>query len=480
MVYLPVKSCHVTLTDEAGAFSPPILSSFQTNSWCNWTIWAGPDKHILIYIEGFEGKPDCEENQDKILFQGVTSSVGNKVAYACRNHGTLVFATQAVAAHVVFLSRALSQNQGPKPFKGRYYVFEDYQMSTSADGNVVPEEPVLKSNSRIGDPSYIIHSRRISDFEKMNRIPTYENNHPVSSKGRWNKTNNASSLEVLLGSAVSNDTSVSFSKSPTSALGVKEMQVIKPSADEDHTGNDPLVDGLRKTVVLDSNGLEDKEKAILPSASPYESQKFRTKIEAVAAGITTLSAGVENNGRAPADQRPTYVKDVGRAKFERSGFPSGVTFPQVFLQEQRPPISPPKNIPEEDQDRALQPWQSHPEISKKGSDAVKFQHVEIKEAAGVERTDGQLMREGNGDRYVEVTDGAGRRRSHGTERLSVNVPGKSTMKPKPHLTTLVHPNVFHVVSSLDILNGDLMGISTTSHSQVVLPGKWKKYSSRGG
>ncbi|KAL8173284.1 UNVERIFIED_CONTAM: hypothetical protein K2H54_043950, partial [Gekko kuhli] len=465
MVYLPIKSCHVTLMDDTGTFSPPPFSSVQTNHWCNWTIWAGPDKHILIYIKGFEGKPDCEENQDKILFQGVASSVENKVVYACRNHGTLVFATQAVAAHVVFLSKASSQNHGPKRFKGRYSIFEDHQMSTSADGSVVPEEPMLKSGSRSGVPSYVIHSRRISDFEEMDGIPSTENSQPVNSKGRWNKTNNASSLEALLGPAVSSYTPVSFSKSTTNVLDMKETQIIKPSADEYRAGNDAFAGSLKKTIVVGSKGPEGKEKAILPSASPYESQKFRTRTQLVASGITTTSAGAGNNGRALVPQGPTYVKNTGRTKFERSGFLSGVTSPQVLLKEQRPPVSPPKSFPEEDPDRVPQPWPPHAEISKKVSDAVEFQHVEIKEVSEGERTDGRVMREGKGDRYVAV----GRSRSHGTEPHSVNTSNKSTMKPKPHLTTSAHPNVFQVVPSLNILNSDLMGIATTSRSRVVLP-----------
>ncbi|KAF7249380.1 Transmembrane matrix receptor MUP-4, partial [Varanus komodoensis] len=56
LAYLPIKSCHVTLKAEAGTFSPPTLSRIPYNNWCNWTIWAGPHKHILIYIDGFEGK----------------------------------------------------------------------------------------------------------------------------------------------------------------------------------------------------------------------------------------------------------------------------------------------------------------------------------------------------------------------------------------------------------------------------------------
>ncbi|XP_060086568.1 uncharacterized protein LOC132565967 [Heteronotia binoei] len=456
MVYLPVKSCHVTLTGEAGTFSPPPFSSIQANHWCNWTIWAGPDKHILIYIEGFEGKPGCEENQDKILFQGVTSRPENRVTDACRNHGTLVFATQAVAARVVFLSKASPQIDGPKHFKGRYYIFEDYQTSASADGDALPE--ALESGSRHGIPSYKIHSRRISDFEKTGRIPSDVNIRPVSREGRRNKTNTASSLKALPEPAVSNYPIVSFSKSTASTLDMKEIEVIKPAADEHRTGS------LKKTVALGSNGLEGKEKATLSAASSYDSQKFRTKTNLMTAGIITTSAGPGKNGHAPVHQRPTYEKDIGRAKFERSGSPSWVTFPQVFLREQRLPVSPPKSIPEEDTHLVLQPWPSKTEISKKVSNVVEFQQVEIKEAAGGERTSGQVVREGNGDSYV-----AGRSRSHSTELLSVNVPDKSTMKPRPHLTTSAHPKVFRVVSSLNVLNSDLMGITTTSQSQVVLP-----------
>ncbi|XP_077171477.1 uncharacterized protein LOC143826518 isoform X2 [Paroedura picta] len=413
MVYLPVKSCHVTLMDEAGTFSPPTFSTVQTNNWCNWTIWAGPDKHISIYIEGFEGKLDCEENQDKILFQGTGSSTENKVTYACRNQGTLVFEAQAVAAHVVFLSKASSQNHGPKHFKGRYSISEDSPISASADGDVVPEEPALNSSRRFGIPSHIIHSRYISNFERVGRIPGSENSQPLNTEERLKKTNNASSLEALLGPAVSGHSPVSFSKSTTNVLGMKEAQVIKPSADEFQTGSDAVASNLKENVIFGSNGLEDKEKATLPS------HKFSPKMKLVAAGITAPSAGVENSGRTPVHQRPTFRKEAGRAKFERSGFLSGVTFPQVLLREPSLPISPPRSIPEEGQDQVLQ----LKEISKKVSSAMEFPHVEMKEVAGGERTDGQVMREGAGDRYGAAADGTGRGQPHGTGWLPTNMPG---------------------------------------------------------
>ncbi|XP_048338865.1 uncharacterized protein LOC125425304 [Sphaerodactylus townsendi] len=460
MVYLPVQSCHVTLKDDTGMFSPPMFSNAHANNWCNWTIWAGPDKHILIYIEGFEGKPNCDENQDKILFQGVRSSVENKVAHACRNRGTLIFATRAQAAHVVFLSKAASQNHGPKPFKGQYYIFEDYEVSPSANGDMVLEEPVLKSNSRTGFPSYIIHSRRIPDFEKVNRAPTNENHLSLSSKERWNRTNHASNLEALLRPAVSNYTPLSFSKSAKNVIDMKERQVIKPFADEYQIGTGILPGSLKKTVVLGLNGFADEEKAIIPS----ESQKFRMKSKLEATGVTTESVGIENNGRVPIRWRSPYVKDDGRAKFERSGFLSGVTFPQASLKVQRPPISPPRIIPEEDPYQVLQPRGSHSEISKKASNAVEFQHVEMEEG---ERMDGQVIRVGDGDRHV--ADGGRRNESHGTELLAVNRLGKSAMKTKPHLTTVAQLNMLNVFSSPDVPNSDLMGFGPTSHPEVVLP-----------
>ncbi|XP_054852185.1 uncharacterized protein LOC129341179 [Eublepharis macularius] len=374
MVYLPVKSCHVTLNKGAGTFSPPTFSSIQTNNWCNWTIWAGPRKHILIYIEGFERKPDCEENQDKILFQGIRSSVENKVVYACRNHGTLIFATQAEAAHVVFLSKASSQNHSHKYFKGWYYIFEDYEMSTSAVGDVVvPEEPVLKYNSSIEFPSYIIHSRHISDLEN-DRIPSNENS---LLEEKSNKTKNAPILEALLRPAARNYASVSFSKPTKNVtlhdLELKEMQVMKPPTDE-HRINDTFSGGLKKTGVLVSNSMEDTEKAISPPAPLYDSQKFRIRTEVVVAGVTRDSPGVENN----MHWRSTHMKDAERAKFEKSDFPSGVTIPQLSLKEPRPPVFPPKSIPEEKQ-------QPHAVISTKVSDAIEFPYVVLKEAARGER-----------------------------------------------------------------------------------------------
>ncbi|TFK02567.1 fibrillin-2 [Platysternon megacephalum] len=216
LLYLPIRSCHVTLKDEIGTFSPPARSGIQTNIWCNWTIWAGPQKHILIYIKGFQGKEDCDENPDKIIFQGVLSSVERKVVYACKNQGTLIFATQALAVHVVFLSKGNSLNHERKYFKGQYYVFEDYETSRSTNDTAAPQEPVKKTTRktkygsiRFYPKSPIKHYRGLLDFVKtstahnenqlLNKLPTLD-------KEGWGKNGSSTKLETFLRFVLGNNT----------------------------------------------------------------------------------------------------------------------------------------------------------------------------------------------------------------------------------------------------------------------------------
>ncbi|KAJ7396028.1 hypothetical protein BTVI_149010 [Pitangus sulphuratus] len=133
----------------SGVFYLPLHADIKTNIWCNWTIWAGPQKHIVIYVQGFEGSDGCGNNQDKIIFQGVSSTVETKVVYACHNRGTLVFATQAAEVQVLFLSGSGSQSHKYKYFKGQYYVFRDPEVVGSSNDTIAaPQEPDQETSKK--------------------------------------------------------------------------------------------------------------------------------------------------------------------------------------------------------------------------------------------------------------------------------------------------------------------------------------------
>ncbi|XP_076191089.1 uncharacterized protein LOC143158694 isoform X2 [Aptenodytes patagonicus] len=123
-------------------FYLPLHADIKTNIWCNWTMLAGSQKHIVIYIQGFQGSDGCGKNHDKIIFQGVLSSVETKVVYACHNQGTLVFATQATAVHVLFLSGSGSLSHEYRHFKGRYHILRDSETVSSSNDTIAPQEPV--------------------------------------------------------------------------------------------------------------------------------------------------------------------------------------------------------------------------------------------------------------------------------------------------------------------------------------------------
>lgn len=144
--YYPVRSCHVIFQDGFGLFYLPLYGDIQANIWCNWTIWAGPQKHIVIYIQGFQSSEGCGKNQDKIIFQGVLSRVETKVVYACHSRDTLIFAAQAIAVHVLLLSKSGPLSSKYKHFEGRYYVFGDYEAVRSSGGAVAPQEPVQETS----------------------------------------------------------------------------------------------------------------------------------------------------------------------------------------------------------------------------------------------------------------------------------------------------------------------------------------------
>ncbi|CAN8203081.1 unnamed protein product [Coccothraustes coccothraustes] len=139
--YFPIRSCHLIFRDGSGLFYLPLHADINANIWCNWTIWAGPQKHIVIYIQGFQGSDGCGNNQDKIIFQGVSSSVETKVVFACHNQGTLVFAAQATAVQVLFLSGSGSRSHEYRYFRGQYYVFRDSKtLGSSSDTIAAPQE----------------------------------------------------------------------------------------------------------------------------------------------------------------------------------------------------------------------------------------------------------------------------------------------------------------------------------------------------
>lgn len=125
-------------------FSLPPHADANTNIWCNWTILAGPQQHVVIYIQGFQGSEDCAKNQDKIIFQGVLSRVEPQVVYACHSRGTLVFATQAAALRVLLLAGRASLRSRYGHFRGHYYVFRDSALSNDAMAPPGPVQEVSK------------------------------------------------------------------------------------------------------------------------------------------------------------------------------------------------------------------------------------------------------------------------------------------------------------------------------------------------
>nr|XP_020646288.1 uncharacterized protein LOC110077512 isoform X2 [Pogona vitticeps] len=463
-VYLPVKSCHVILKNKAGTFSPPILSRSQTNNWCNWTIWAGSHKHILIYIEGFEGNSNCEENQDKIIFQGVSSSVESKIAYSCRNHNTLIFAAQAVAVHVVFLSKSPSQNHSHKHFKGRYFIFEDYEM----------KEPVSKSNSSAGFPrkSDIMHSGHILDFLKTNGTPSNDSWLPVTTKKSWKENGSARTSEAVVKPTLSNYTQVSFMKSEenvtSNPLAMKAIHVANPSVDDIRTGNESSSGNLKKMLGLGSNSLENEEKPFVHDlsvllTSTHVSQKLKMTTKSAEwkdHETTTESARLKNGGYITTHLITTYSEAV-KAMFGKVPFKSRITFPQVLIEEQRTPTLSPKSILEKGQNES---FQSNSGLSRKNVDVTEYQQgVRLREALERQHMDNQVYRQEkrNSNEYM-VAVLAGNNKS----QLITETPQSSTNQTKPQQTTLDYPNVLHDLS-LRALNHNLVDTATTLSPQGI-------------
>ncbi|XP_053236339.1 uncharacterized protein LOC128409867 [Podarcis raffonei] len=464
LVYLPVTSCHAVLEGDAGTFSPPDLSRMPGNSWCNWTIWAGPHKHILIYIEGFEGISQCEENQDKLIFQGVLSSVESKVTYACRNHGTLVFAAQAVAVHIVFLSTMSSHNHSHKYFKGRYYVFEDYETFTGG------ERPVVKSNSSAGlsPKSFIMHSQHILDFVNTSRKLSSKNGLPATSKERWWRNGKATSLESFLQPTVS--LLKTKKKVTLKPLDMKRIHVAKPTIDDIRNGNITSSSNFKKTLVLESSSFENEDKAIMykpiaSSATLRVSQKVRMMTKLVAMkghGTVTESVNLQNSGHRTTRWKPAYMSNTGRTILGTSAL-SGTTFPQMFMEDQRTPVSPPKSIPEKKQEQVPHSLLTNSEFSRKIMDEMELQHLELQEVYTGEQRNNQAFGEENGnrDKYIAVTTAVGKNDSRGAEQLTTEMPDIPTAKPETYLTTVGDPNVLPA-PSLRMLNRKLLGPTTTT------------------
>ncbi|CAH2253685.1 N-acetyllactosaminide beta-1,3-N-acetylglucosaminyltransferase 2 isoform X4 [Pelobates cultripes] len=174
LAYVPARSCHVQLTNESGKFSPPVFyGNMDTYLWCNWTILAGPGKHIIIYINGFQTNLNCDENQDEIIFEGVSSTVENSVVYACWNKYTHVYATEAVAVHIVFLWRSFSHISSSKYFEGKYYVFEDPDHRNTTSHHHCVLEPIMQSTLAIESTS---KPRSEPSIPTVLDMTTYEQN----------------------------------------------------------------------------------------------------------------------------------------------------------------------------------------------------------------------------------------------------------------------------------------------------------------
>ncbi|XP_031805111.1 uncharacterized protein LOC100927735 [Sarcophilus harrisii] len=149
-MYVPVRRCHVTLKNKMGEFSIPVTRKHHfKNIWCNWTIWAGPRNHIIIYIQGFRGSKDCEENTDKIIFQGIASVVESTIIYACWNKRLHVYATQALGVNVALLSKNYAWSRQYKHFRGKYYIFRDPRAKVSEKEVLTFQGPFQRPSNKL-------------------------------------------------------------------------------------------------------------------------------------------------------------------------------------------------------------------------------------------------------------------------------------------------------------------------------------------
>ncbi|XP_070588627.1 uncharacterized protein [Erythrolamprus reginae] len=452
-VYRPVKSCHVILKDKTGFFSPPSLIKAETNNWCNWTIWAGPQKHILIYIKGFEGKSNCDDNQDRILFQGVLSSTENKVVYACRNHGTLIFATQAVAVYVIFLSEVSSQNQNHKHFKGRYYIFEDYVNSTSG------EKSVLKSNSSFGSKSDELYRGHNLSSTATTPALGKENWMSVTNE-KIIKTETETFLKPDVGKHVRCFLLKSMKTVSLNPFDLKRRQVTEASVYNSRTSNES------PTLVSESNDAENEEEAFTRKPDVYSTSAHMTHNPQMITtweatknhGAATEFVGPQNDGSATTQWMTIHVRST------EGEITNVITVPQDSLErEQIIPVQSLKNIPLKMQKQRLQVLLLNSEVSKKKADPTESpQHLEQTKIYKREQMDNQVYIVENGNTAVQITVAEGMKAS----------PSKSTMGTVSyHSLTLASTDIPTPTPSLKSFNDYLMSTSTTVNPKVI-PSNW--------
>ncbi|XP_058038650.1 uncharacterized protein LOC131198163 [Ahaetulla prasina] len=375
------------------------------------------------------------------------SSVENKVIYACRNHGTLIYATQAVALYVVFLSEVSSQNQSHKHFKGRYYIFEDHVNSTSS------EKSVLKSNSSFGFKSYISHRGHSLNFTATT---------PTLGKENWPSVTNEKTIkaetETFLKPAVGKHMHVSLLKSTKTVslnpFDLKRRQATKPSVDNSRTLNEI------PTLVSESNDVENEEEAFtrkpgVYSTSPHmtHNPQTMTKLESTKNhGAMTEFVGPQNDGSTTARWMTTQVRST------EGEITNAVTFPQVSLEEQRIPVQSLKSIPPKMQKQMLQMLLPNSEVSKKKADLTESpQHREQTKIYKREQTVNQVYTAENGNTAVQITVSEGIKAS----------PCKSAMETKFHHTLTLASTDMPPTPSLKSFNDYLMSTSTTVNPKVM-------------
>ncbi|KAJ1156269.1 hypothetical protein NDU88_008993 [Pleurodeles waltl] len=128
--FVPGENCHSIMMEDSGKFSLSMnVSNTNSNIWCNWIIWAGPGRRILVNITGFKSNEDCAKNQDVIIFHAIASTAESTVIYACWNKSIHSFSARALALNVVYMSGRSSQMDESGYFNGTYSLYEDYERS---------------------------------------------------------------------------------------------------------------------------------------------------------------------------------------------------------------------------------------------------------------------------------------------------------------------------------------------------------------
>ncbi|XP_074063061.1 uncharacterized protein LOC141502296 [Macrotis lagotis] len=274
-IYIPVKRCHAILKNKIGEFSIPVVRNRHfKNIWCNWTIWAGPRNHIIIYVQGFRGSKDCEENQDKIIFQGVASIVESSIAYACWNKRMHVYATQALAVNVALLLKTYSQRHQYKHFRGKYYIFRDPRARTSEREDSTIQVPFQRPSSKLPYTSPglkvelpIVMSQRSLEITTSELMPS-KTLQPERSFS-WEREKFEFS-----------ETSLPFSEGLSDIFCAGGIMVTKTlGMDEMSLGDGLFSKTLGKTVAFDTRWLEIiEEKNILSPGSTLNDLSIETEI----------------------------------------------------------------------------------------------------------------------------------------------------------------------------------------------------------